>query len=215
MTAKERMADKGKTVPERPKKRKIPRGPRLIAEDEPLEQVSPLRTTRTNRSSVSVAEVGGSSQVPEGIPINPVVGELDPEVPITVEVVDSSDKDAPPGTPHAGGSRDSTFSPNYFITPPAQSSGSKPINPETGVQYLCAYGKDLLKSGEVSGYGKMSNVDRIRHGQANMWQVIYQLISVYFSYTYTPSVCMFCLRILYFKCNTSVVTVILPHSGNR
>ena len=48
----------------------------------------------------------------------------------------------------------------------------KPINPETGVEFLCAYEKDLLRSGEMSGYGKMSNVDRIQHGQANMLLVM-------------------------------------------
>ncbi|KAI9195137.1 hypothetical protein LWI28_012113 [Acer negundo] len=39
-----------------------------------------------------------------------------------------------------------------------------------GVAYLCVYGKDLLRNREMSSYRKMSSVDRIRHGQANMLQ---------------------------------------------
>ncbi|KAI9159897.1 hypothetical protein LWI28_003039 [Acer negundo] len=38
------------------------------------------------------------------------------------------------------------------------------------VEYLCAHGKDPLRSREMSGFGKMSNVDRIWHEKASMWQ---------------------------------------------
>ena len=85
------------------------------------------------------------------------------------------DKEVPQGTPLGTNVRDPTTSPpNYFRDPLVLGSGSgtKPIIPETSVEYLCVHGKDLRRSGEMSGYGKMSNVDRIRHGQANMLQVI-------------------------------------------
>ncbi|KAI9197011.1 hypothetical protein LWI28_029025 [Acer negundo] len=58
------------------------------------------------------------------------------------------------------------------------SSGAKPLNLETGVAYLCVYRKDLLRNREMSGYRKMSSVDRICHGQANMLQAIGNLLYI-------------------------------------
>ena len=93
-----------------------------------------------------------------------------------MELVDS-DRDMPEETPlnkNKDVRGDATSPPNYFRHPSSRASvsGTKPINPVTGVEYLCIHGKDLLRSGEISGYGKMSNVDRIRHGQANLLQVM-------------------------------------------
>ena len=64
--------------------------------------------------------------------------------PDDVEIVDS-DGNIPESTPRGMAGRVG-ISPNYFRDPPllGSSSGSKPINPDTGVEYLCIHGKDLL-----------------------------------------------------------------------
>ena len=181
------MADKGRGGTDKrkdeKKKRKLnlPQGPRLVAE-EASESNSPLRT-RASRPTVTVAAAGTSGQIPHAIPMRSGgqgTTEGDQGAigggPINVELVDS-DKDMPEEAPLSKGKDvrgDTTSPPNYFRHPSSRASvsGTKPINPVTGVEYLCIHGKDLLRSGEISGYGKMSNVDRIRHGQANLLQVM-------------------------------------------
>ena len=121
---------------------------------------------------MSVAIVGGTSQVLDAIPSAPGTVRIPGSDPDDVEIVDSDGN--MPESSRGLAMRDVGISPNYLRNPPILGSGSEtqPINPSTGVEYLCAHGQDLLRSGEVSGYGKMSNVDRIRHGQAHILQVM-------------------------------------------
>ena len=166
--AKGRMADKGRTG-ERRKKRVIRPPPSLIDEEEVLEAVPALKRTRVAPASVSVAVAGSTSQIPEAVPSR-VAAEKAPGVSRDdVEIVDSGEN-LPEDISSDVLEQDTGISLNYFRSPPVLGSGSQsnPINPETGVQYLCAHGKDLIRSEEIFGYGKMSNVDRIRHGQAHM-----------------------------------------------
>ena len=68
--------------------------------------------------------------------------------------------------------------PTYYANPqvvgydPTQS----PITPENGVEFLCSYGKNMLRSHESNVFGKMSTVDRIRQSTGNIWQVAYPII---------------------------------------
>ncbi|KAI9160068.1 hypothetical protein LWI28_004811 [Acer negundo] len=76
---------------------------------------------------------------------------------------------------------DPKISLNYFSIPPMLKSDSRarPSNPDTGVEYLCSYGKDLLRSREMANFGKMANVEWIRQ-QGNFWQIFF---AGYFEYS--------------------------------
>ena len=165
------MADKAR-VGDKKKRRVIRPPPTLVDEEERLEEVPPLKRTRGSTPSVSVAIVGGTSQVPDAIPSAPGTVKIIGSEPDDVEIVDSDGN--MPESSRGLVMRDVGISPNYFRNPPILGSSSEiqPINPNTGVEYLCAHGQDLLRSGEISGYGKMSNVNRIRHGMAHIFQVI-------------------------------------------
>ena len=170
------MADKGKAAMDKRESRKrrriIPDGPSLVSDDDVADAPPLLRRTRASFPTGTVAVVEEAPEVPLAVPLVVSTGESPGDAPEVDAAV--SDKGIPEGSPRNASFRDPTISPNYFRPPPAlgSSSGARPINPETGVEFLCTHGKDLLRSGEMSGYGKMSNVDRIRHGQANMLQVM-------------------------------------------
>ena len=168
------MAERGKAAMDKGRKRRrlVPEGPSLLSEEEVADAPPLARRTRSTGPTVSVVAAGEMPEVPLAVPLRLVTGEASGETP-EVEVMDA-DTGVPEDVPRNTIPRDPTISPNYFRPPPVlgPSSGESPLNPETGVEFLCKHGKDLLRSGEMSGYGKMSNSDRIRHGQANMLQVM-------------------------------------------
>ncbi|KAK2647096.1 hypothetical protein Ddye_022291 [Dipteronia dyeriana] len=67
---------------------------------------------------------------------------------------------------------DSKISPNYFKCPPTKQFDPKEntITPETRVEIMCSYEKDILRSRESTLFGKMSNVDQIRQPHGVFWQ---------------------------------------------
>ncbi|KAI9198838.1 hypothetical protein LWI28_022836 [Acer negundo] len=61
--------------------------------------------------------------------------------------------------------RDLNISPNYYENPSAMKFDSRysPITPDTRVKFMCSYGKNMLRSRESIHFGKMSNVNQIKH----------------------------------------------------
>ncbi|KAI9181193.1 hypothetical protein LWI28_012353 [Acer negundo] len=56
---------------------------------------------------------------------------------------------------------DPKISTNNYSDPPTRKFDldAEPINPDSGVEFLCFYGKNLLRSNETSHFGQMSNVE--------------------------------------------------------
>ncbi|KAK3198795.1 hypothetical protein Dsin_022210 [Dipteronia sinensis] len=166
--AKKMMADLGQDMESRRKKLQIPTGPSLLkktasSDTEHMPKRSPVGGT--SASAVTISEPGAFP--PTGIPL--VVSAEAPVRGPTLLVDMESYKDTLPELYM----RDPRISLNYYVDPLARMYDPREslITPDTGMQFMCSYWKDMLRSRETSYFGKMSNVDRIRQSQGTLWQI--------------------------------------------
>ena len=152
---KKRMEGKGKGVEGALKKRR-----RVLSGVSLLPQSSSGKEALPPPPSPVVTISREAPNPPAAIPLNRSVVD---KPPVTSVSLDSKDTEGGVST--------------YYTNPPAigYDSSLGPITPENGVEFLCSYGKNMLKSREANIFGKMSTVDRIRQSTGNLWQVIYSL----------------------------------------
>ena len=160
--AKQRMASKGKATEAPRKKRRVVSGVSILpaatrAATASREDIPPMVP------SVAQTSVGGTvsrmgHDPPEGIPLEGAATDRPLAPVISLESEETGERGPP----------------LYYANPhivefdPHQS----PITPENGVEFLCSYGKNMLRSQESNVFGKMSTVDRIRQSAGNIWQII-------------------------------------------
>ena len=140
------MEGKGKGVEEGvKKKRRVITGLSMLPAKTPSKGNTPRQGTIPEADgAVTVSKAAPTP--PEGVPIQPSsVGRLPPPV-ISLESDEVGE-----GVPTYYGD------PPAFNFDPTQS----PITPENGVEFLCSYGKNMLRSKESTIFGKMSTADRI------------------------------------------------------
>ena len=164
MLGKKRMEGKGKGVDNSgKKKRKIAQGLTLFKPTSASRGKSPMDLDEVVTISAR------APTAPTAIPVN-TSGVILLEEKTTDGVAVEKTLDA---TTSMGSEDTEGGVPFSYSNPPAigYDPTQGPITPENGVEFLCSYGKNMLRSRESCLFGKMSTVDRIRQSTGTLWQV--------------------------------------------
>ncbi|KAK2644139.1 hypothetical protein Ddye_019334 [Dipteronia dyeriana] len=145
--ARKRMVNKGKDEDNKKKKIRIPQASSLIKGGKSSD-VGPLpKHTKVVSFTASVSITSAYVPVFGSLPLDAIPLHVSSNGPLEVSVVLVEESSVGDKLEDLY-AHDSKISSNYFINPLATefNPNEKPITPETGVEFMCSYGKNMLRS---------------------------------------------------------------------